>query len=34
MRAIGPINATNLPSAHAQLEGGQIVGKVVLAGWD
>lgn len=28
-----PINAANLRQAHAMLEGGQSIGKVVLAGW-
>jgi zinc-binding alcohol dehydrogenase family protein len=30
---LGPINATNLRAAHAQLEAGQTVGKIVLQGW-
>lgn len=30
---LGPINAANLRAAHAQLEGGRTVGKVVLSGW-
>jgi zinc-binding alcohol dehydrogenase family protein len=30
---LGPINAANLRAAHAQLEGGCTVGKVVLSGW-
>lgn len=28
-----PINAANLRAAHAQLEAGQTIGKLVLAGW-
>ena len=31
--AISPINAANLRQAHALLEGGRTVGKVVLSGW-
>jgi len=31
---LGPINAANLRAAHAQLEGGQTIGKLVLSGWD
>ena len=31
---LGPINAANLRRAHAQIEGGQSIGKVVLAGFD
>jgi NADPH:quinone reductase-like Zn-dependent oxidoreductase len=27
------INAANLREAHAQLEAGQTVGKIVLSGW-
>ncbi|AVF40601.1 zinc-binding alcohol dehydrogenase family protein [Pandoraea apista] len=30
---IGPINAVNLRRAHAQLEGGRTIGKLVLAGF-
>ncbi|VVE89503.1 zinc-binding alcohol dehydrogenase family protein [Pandoraea bronchicola] len=30
---IGPINAANLRRAHAQLEGGRTIGKLVLAGF-
>lgn len=30
---LGPINATNLRGAHAQLEAGHTIGKLVLAGW-
>ncbi|AKC70494.1 zinc-binding alcohol dehydrogenase family protein [Pandoraea oxalativorans] len=32
-QVIGPINATNLRRAHAQLEGGRTIGKLVLAGF-
>jgi len=28
-----PINAVNLRKAHAQVESGKTIGKVVLAGW-
>ena len=31
---IEPINAANLRLAHQQLEGGQTIGKIVLAGWE
>jgi zinc-binding alcohol dehydrogenase family protein len=30
---LGPINAANLKQAHAQLEGGHVVGKIVLEGF-
>ena len=30
---IGPINAVNLRRAHAQLEGGRTIGKLVLSGF-
>ena len=30
---ISPINAANLRRAHAQLESGRTIGKLVLAGW-
>lgn len=30
---LGSINAANLRAAHAQLEGGRTIGKVVLSGW-
>lgn len=30
---ISPINATNLRKAHAQLEAGGTIGKIVLSGW-
>jgi zinc-binding alcohol dehydrogenase family protein len=30
---LSPINAANLRKAHAQLESGQTIGKLVLAGW-
>ncbi|WP_433929718.1 zinc-binding alcohol dehydrogenase family protein [Sorangium cellulosum] len=30
---LGPINAANLRAAHARIESGQAVGKVVLEGW-
>jgi NADPH:quinone reductase-like Zn-dependent oxidoreductase len=29
-----PINAANLRAAHAQLESGSTIGKIVLSGWD
>lgn len=32
-RTLGKINAANLRQAHALLEGGQTIGKLVLAGW-
>jgi zinc-binding alcohol dehydrogenase family protein len=32
-KTLSPINAENLRSAHAQLESGSTVGKVVLEGW-
>ncbi len=32
-RALGAINAENLRTAHASLESGQTIGKIVLAGW-
>jgi NADPH2:quinone reductase len=28
-----PINATNLRAAHAKLESGTMIGKLVVAGW-
>jgi NADPH2:quinone reductase len=31
---LGAINAANLREAHAQLESGQTIGKLVLSGWD
>jgi NADPH:quinone reductase-like Zn-dependent oxidoreductase len=30
---LSPINATNLRAAHARLESGRMIGKLVLAGW-
>lgn len=30
---LSPINATNLRAAHAKLEAGHMIGKLVLAGW-
>jgi zinc-binding alcohol dehydrogenase family protein len=30
---LSPINATNLREAHARLESGKTIGKIVLAGW-
>jgi NADPH2:quinone reductase len=30
---LGPINAANLRSAHAAIEGGRAIGKIVLAGF-
>jgi NADPH:quinone reductase-like Zn-dependent oxidoreductase len=30
---LSPINAANLRKAHAQLESGRSIGKLVLAGW-
>jgi NADPH2:quinone reductase len=32
-QALSPINAANLRKAHAQLESGSTIGKVVLKGW-
>ncbi|MBB5048677.1 NADPH2:quinone reductase [Rhodopseudomonas rhenobacensis] len=32
-RSFGPINAANLKKAHAQIESGSSVGKIVLEGW-
>jgi NADPH2:quinone reductase len=29
-----PINAANLRTAHARLESGTMIGKLVLAGWN
>jgi hypothetical protein len=29
-----PISPENLARAHAQLEGGRTLGKIVLAGWE
>jgi NADPH2:quinone reductase len=31
---LGPINAANLRAAHAQLESGSTIGKLVLCGWE
>lgn len=31
---LSPINAANLRKAHAQLEAGTTIGKIVLSGWD
>jgi len=28
-----PINAANLRAAHAKIESGKTIGKIVLAGW-
>ncbi len=33
-KAAGVISAANLREAHAQLEGGRTIGKIVLEGWD
>ncbi len=33
-QALTPINAANLRRAHALVEGGRSIGKVVLSGWD
>jgi NADPH2:quinone reductase len=30
---VTPINAANLRAAHAKIESGQTIGKIVLAGW-
>jgi len=30
---VGPIDATHLKQAHAVVESGKAIGKVVLAGW-
>jgi len=30
---LSPINAANLKAAHALVESGRMIGKVVLAGW-
>ena len=30
---VGPIDATNLRKAHALIESGKAIGKVVLEGW-
>jgi zinc-binding alcohol dehydrogenase family protein len=32
--SFGPINAANLKRAHARLESGQSIGKIVLEGWE
>ena len=32
-RVLAPINAANLREAHALVEGGRSIGKVVLKGW-
>lgn len=32
--ALGTINAANMREAHRQLEGGSVIGKLTLAGWD
>ncbi|HEX5538581.1 MAG TPA: zinc-binding dehydrogenase, partial [Methylophilaceae bacterium] len=32
-KAMTPINAANLRAAHAQLESGSTIGKIVLSGW-
>ncbi len=32
-QVIGPIDAANLRNAHAQLESGTTIGKLVLEGW-
>ena len=32
-QVIGPIDAANLKNAHAQLESGTTIGKLVLEGW-
>jgi zinc-binding alcohol dehydrogenase family protein len=32
-RTLSPINATRLRQAHAELESGRMIGKLVLAGW-
>lgn len=31
---LGPINAANLREAHRRLEAGEVIGKLVLSGWD
>lgn len=33
-KTLSPINAENLRTAHAQLEQGHTIGKIVLAGWE
>jgi zinc-binding alcohol dehydrogenase family protein len=30
---LSPINAANLRAAHAKIEGGRVIGKIVLSGW-
>jgi hypothetical protein len=30
---LSPINAVNLRTAHAQIESGHMIGKLVLTGW-
>jgi hypothetical protein len=30
---LSPINAANLRTAHAKLESGRMIGKLVLTGW-
>jgi NADPH2:quinone reductase len=32
-QTLSPINAANLRKAHAQLESGSTIGKIVLKGW-
>ncbi|MGB5971823.1 MAG: zinc-binding dehydrogenase, partial [Nodosilinea sp.] len=32
-QTLSPINAANLRQAHAQIESGRTIGKLVLAGW-
>ncbi|MGB3201682.1 MAG: zinc-binding dehydrogenase, partial [Nodosilinea sp.] len=32
-QTLSPINAANLRQAHAQVESGRTIGKLVLAGW-
>jgi len=34
MKGLSPINAANLRIAHAQIESGRSVGKIVLTGWN
>ena len=33
-KVLSPINAANLRRAHAQLESGSTIGKLVLSGWN
>lgn len=33
-RSLSPLNATNLRKAHSLVEGGHMIGKVVIAGWE